>query len=439
MTEAYFAGGDTWRNLTWFSRGCQSFIPRESHILFFIDLQLKALLLPTAIVIEVYESDGTHFPIGSPLSSTEVLLDYGTPFMEPYRFRTRMPAVALTKNQRYCIVAYVPLRFIFGGVAWFYDNVGAQYLRGIRSFSDDGGIVWTIAYGSDYYFAEFGTPPAPDIAPDPPINNWFPAQISIGDLSHGACITLITNVPCHLWMFITSVPPRKHPIPRIIRGVAVPWYTRFCFVSWYAMEQLEPGDTLYHTFQDCDWWPAQKKWFTFRGQVDYIDVPSVGPIFDYKLIPDPSLKNLSFEDWPDPDGNPYFWDRGTFGSGWSGWKRESNVVKDGNYSARLEAGGYARGTYFRQRQSAVPYRGQSLTFRAWGRGKDYPNNDFTVGVDGTGGWLQHDTLTVFNTWEHKRISGFIPWDAEWITLTVRCYSPGYGPVFGWWDKLTLEC
>ncbi|GAG83791.1 unnamed protein product, partial [marine sediment metagenome] len=44
---------------------------------------------------------------------------------------------------------------------------------------------------------------------------------------------------------------------------------------------MEAGDTLYHTFIIPEWEYCQTKWFTFRGEVDDILSPSVGPIFEH--------------------------------------------------------------------------------------------------------------------------------------------------------------
>ena len=61
----------------------------------------------------------------------------------------------------------------------------------------------------------------------------------------------------------------------------MPWHTYFCFVAWHVVEQSEYGSTLYHTFDFPDWKEGQTRWFTFKGEVDLQDVPSVGPIFKH--------------------------------------------------------------------------------------------------------------------------------------------------------------
>lgn len=53
----------------------------------------------------------------------------------------------------------------------------------------------------------------------------------------------------------------------------------YCFVAWQVQEQVEPGDTLCHTFIFTDWEWLQKRWFIFRAQIAGEDSPSATAIF----------------------------------------------------------------------------------------------------------------------------------------------------------------
>ncbi|MBA7586264.1 hypothetical protein ES708_28261 [subsurface metagenome] len=59
---------------------------------------------------------------------------------------------------------------------------------------------------------------------------------------------LTTDVPCHLWLRFTDIPPRKHPKTVITRGLAMGYDIQTCFVAFKDIEQEEAGDTLEHTF-----------------------------------------------------------------------------------------------------------------------------------------------------------------------------------------------
>ncbi|GAJ12147.1 unnamed protein product, partial [marine sediment metagenome] len=152
---------------------------------------------------------------------------------------------------------------------------------GLRISTDDSGETWTVHYNDDHLFAEFGTPPLPKPEPPPPIDNFAVLDMDYIHLAIGLIILLPTATPCHLTCYYTDKKPLKHHTERIIRGLTVPWGVYFCFVGWKAVEQNEPGDTLYHTFTFPDWEFCQTKWFTFRGEVDNILSPSVGPIFEH--------------------------------------------------------------------------------------------------------------------------------------------------------------
>lgn len=93
-----------------------------------------------------------------------------------------------------------------------------------------------------------------------------------------------SNNPCHLTCYWTDKKPGKHHHTRVVRGLLVPWGVYFCFVGWNAVEQLEAGDTLSHTFVLSIWEYCQIRWFTFRGTINGEISPSVGPIFQHHHI-----------------------------------------------------------------------------------------------------------------------------------------------------------
>jgi len=66
-------------------------------------------------------------------------------------------------------------------------------------------------------------------------------------------LTSISNNPCHLTCYYTDNEPVRHATSRVVRGLALPWGAYWCFSGWKTIEQLEPGDTLDHTFYFPEW------------------------------------------------------------------------------------------------------------------------------------------------------------------------------------------
>ena len=113
------------------------------------------------------------------------------------------------------------------------------------------------------------------------MNNFAVIEIAYAHWPAGILIRILTNNPCHLTCYHTDKTPLKHPLSRTIRGLTVPWGVYYCFVAYTAVEQTEPGDTLYHTFKITPWVECQTRWFTFQGTVGAVMSPSTGPIFKH--------------------------------------------------------------------------------------------------------------------------------------------------------------
>lgn len=113
------------------------------------------------------------------------------------------------------------------------------------------------------------------------MNNFAILDIRYTPTWFGLLIGTTTNTPCHLTCYYTDQAPRRHKTSRNERGLTLPWGAYFCFVSWHALEQIEAGDTINHTFDFEEWPVCLTRWFTFRGTVAGILSPSVGPIFEY--------------------------------------------------------------------------------------------------------------------------------------------------------------
>lgn len=298
MSETYTVGGDTWQPLLGFDISGQTFTPIQSHTLYYVDLNLR-LFSMTPPQIAISACDASHTPIGAILSYGNHIgpLAYLPGTILRVRFLLETP-LNLLEGQIYSIWVYRAITDTGDTNHVRYDKDDATYPRGHIIFSDDGGNTWTHFPNSDLIFCEFGGPPSPPPVADPPIPNWAPEGLTYIPLLDGVRFCLSTSVPCHLTCYWTDVEPRKHRTTRTVRGLDVPWNTYYCFVAWREVEQTEPGDTLYHTFDITPWPLGERRWFTFRGEVDDVQSPSVGPIFYYTPTAYRSLDDILRPDAP---------------------------------------------------------------------------------------------------------------------------------------------
>ncbi len=95
-------------------------------------------------------------------------------------------------------------------------------------------------------------------------------------------VVCISDCPCHLTLYSTSIPPRKHAVSRVLRGLKIPWSTYFCFVSYIGYEQHEVGDTTTHTFLIYDWQYLDTRWFCITGTIAGVKSLSSSPIFKHR-------------------------------------------------------------------------------------------------------------------------------------------------------------
>lgn len=120
------------------------------------------------------------------------------------------------------------------------------------------------------------------------IPRWFPVDVQQTFTQQGVDVVLTTDVPCHLWLFYTFKEPWIHPITGKERGLTLPWYAYWCYVTWIVVEQEEPGDTIEHTFIITGLVTCNKIWYRFHGNIGGIPSPSDSPII-YKHIVIPPL------------------------------------------------------------------------------------------------------------------------------------------------------
>ncbi|MBA7527947.1 hypothetical protein ES705_20129 [subsurface metagenome] len=151
----------------------------------------------------------------------------------------------------------------------------------------------------------------------------MPCQISVRDIDFhssttGVRIRVTTDVPSHLFLRLSLKKPLVHMKPSIRRGVAFAEDVRFCFTVFEDNAQVEPGDTINHTWWKNNWPVCTTKWLyvwgsragevcvsttaPFKFHNDGIaPVPPVGLLFiepwTHHLPPPPPLVQLLYEPW----------------------------------------------------------------------------------------------------------------------------------------------
>ena len=259
----------------------QTFIPLTTHEMEYVSLKLEPLLYVIYVEIAIQHTLA-GVPTGVDLATDRIhwvtLEKY--PRNKTIRFRFR-PLWRLIAAVEYAIILRLP-EVPAGAFVWAtYEAPPGHYPRGKMIRSNDGGSSWDTTDLGDLFFAEWGNPPLAPIKHPPPLENFAVLTFNAHPALVPIRFSFWTNVPCHLTCYWTGKTPLKHHTTRVIRGLTVPWQTYFCFVGWQAVEQREYGCTLYHSFDFPSWSYCQTRWFTFRGTVDLVDSPSVGPIFKY--------------------------------------------------------------------------------------------------------------------------------------------------------------
>ena len=281
MSEAYLTGRDSWQPLEGFNIYGQTFTPVIDHYVQWADVDLWFFSITKPEMGLIY-CDDDHNPTGSIRVYADVVepFFYLPPCQRRVRFRFRDP-VHLVAGDIMALLLWRDKDHFGENNLWGFDRDDAQYPRGHLIFSEDGGWTWTHFPGHDFMFAEFGEPVSPIPPGNPPIDNFFPTDNQVIEDLVEKIVIITTNVPCHLFLYWTDIEPLKHPLTKLRRGKLVPWDTRWCFVSYHENEQLEAGDTLFHTFLKPEWIPCKHIWYTLRGNINTKRCPSVGPIFKY--------------------------------------------------------------------------------------------------------------------------------------------------------------
>lgn len=106
-------------------------------------------------------------------------------------------------------------------------------------------------------------------------------HIDFSPSEKGVRIRVWTDIPCHIWLRLSSQQPWIHKKPSLRRGIQFAEDVRFCFTVYEDNEQFESGDTTLHTFWKENWPICTTKWFYLWGYVSAVLAPSTSPVFKY--------------------------------------------------------------------------------------------------------------------------------------------------------------
>lgn len=282
----------------------QTFSPTWDHTLDYIDLDIRLSTHLTTPYIEVYEADINHHPIGDVITTSDYIVSPLPQTLFMRRARFKMKPCVVFMNEYYCILLKPSSPYFPLPSWWSYHQVPSTYARGIRIWSNDAGASWTDYLDEDFIFGEFGTPETPPSPPVPPIPLVMPTLLEQIPIADGFKIIYHTNVPCHLFMRWTLIPPVKHIVPVQKRGVVIGKDIRQCFVAYHDNEQLEAGDTLTHTFIKTGWPICQTRYFIFWGTNFEETVKSTSPIFTKHRVYTLLMELVYEEPWSEEGGGP---------------------------------------------------------------------------------------------------------------------------------------
>lgn len=439
MSESYTIGGDTLvstQGPTW--QG-QTFTPIRDHALSFIDIECRGVPHTPAPVVRVFKANGNHKPFGDPIAHDRYVVQYNGGLFTTARCRFSMTPGQLSKDQYYAIIISTTPVILGNFIRWQYDAGDATYPRGMRISTPDSGATWDTHPNDDFMFAEWGIPPLKKAEPPPPIEYFAPLAYDHIDLANAVIIRVATSVPCHLWLYHTQVPPRKHPSAGETRGLKIPWYIYFCFVAYQILEQSEPGDTLYHTFVARDWLPGQTHWFALRGEVDTILSPSLSAIMKHVHRGQTLILNPSFEHWSAPPGDaPDHWQ---YTPAPHHFVFFPDVIHktEGTYSCRCDNPVSFGNYYIHQDLDHSLLSGLTLNFKLAYRGKLTSWNWFRVRAFGDYNITAYGRPTREYQWED--LIPHIRLPPNLTDLYIQAQNMNQGdpvPFQTWWDDCRVE-
>ncbi len=285
-------GGEKCNLITYYSEGddthtsygrhrflAQTFTLTTENAIYLARVKIRVDTITRPQFYSIYHTDITGKPTGAPLFETILNSTFTHKDKEVTWRRATFDDFPILPPGQYALVLSVPSSPDWLKYYWRRDQSSPTYPGGKAFISHNDGVDWAEIPDSDFMFEIWGWQPPPEPPPAPVINNWAPLALELPEVPEDFTIIVTTDIPVHLFMRWTNVEPLKHPLERFRRGIRLMDDTRYCFVAWEENEQIEPGDTLIHTFIKPNWQICETRWFYFIGTKQAEESPSASPIF----------------------------------------------------------------------------------------------------------------------------------------------------------------
>lgn len=262
---------------TWYA---QSFTPHITHDLKYVSVKIATtpLIGQVIIALQYTKPDGT--PTGTDLvtwfSHYPEFGKYGTPHKTI--FRTYPPWRCIAGIKYALVIRYIPDSVSPTGWISYQPSPGS-YTRGQLMKSTNSGSTWDTTDIGDLVFSEWGNPPLGLLPYDPTTTQFAVLEIGKEYYKTSTCITVSTSQPCFLTCHISEIEPRMLRFAVTRRGSRIQHFGTYSFVSARAFNQLQEGDTIYHTFRPTGLKAGTKYYYVFTGTDDWTKARSVSAIF----------------------------------------------------------------------------------------------------------------------------------------------------------------
>ncbi|MBA7587982.1 hypothetical protein ES708_30030 [subsurface metagenome] len=270
------------------------------------------------------------------------------------------------------------------------------------------------------------------------MNNFAVLTIDYFHAPDSAIITNTTDNPCHLTCYYTDIKPLRHKTSLTRRGLTLPWGAYFCFVAWKSVEQMEPGDTLTHTFPFPDWSYCQTLWLAFRGTVAGTLSPSTSPVFEHHHPGQQLFCNLGFEAYPTTPGIPPCWEDFSSYPDPTKFERDTVYVQEGLYSCKLIGVNYPIYTKLKQTRPAAYYAGKTLKFTINWYAWQFCYYLLHFEATGEHPWRYTSAGGTSPGWRTKTFTHAIDPNADEITIDFGNRNPAGESTAISWDNISIE-
>lgn len=438
MSESYLIEGDQLQDITDLIWGAQSFRPTITHNLLSVVLHINKTQDFYAPQVEIWSQlpDPAHPELC--LSHQELYTDWKELPLGIIRCRAKMYPVTLQKGILYYLCLNHKTAIPPPHHQWQFDTIYHAYTRGARYLSINAGLTWSVKPSTDWIFAEYGSPPAIPIPTTPPLGCFLVTDLAWAYWQDGASSIASTDNPCFLTLYTTNERPKTITTWRTVRGVKIKCGCTHHFIVKDHYIQIEPGDTLLHTFNIPNWPFCQKVYLVFKGTAKGMPITSVSPIFEKHISPHNLFCNLGFEDYSTTPDIPPCWEDDSYLTPDPIIERDTTHVKEGQYSCKITGPLFPHFTGIKQIVPALLYRGKTLKFTIWRNAWISCPVHYSIKQTGPGAWEWRSAFIAAPGWYSSSYTHLIHPLADYIEIHLATHHFLNKEAIVSWDNITIE-